>query len=185
MPMNHHIDIKINPDAEMRENILLNKVYAKFHKRLCGLSSTDIGVSFPEYNIKLGKTLRIHGTNQRLQEMQSENWLGGLAGYCDISEILQIPNLVSYRTVSRIQTNMSPAKLRRLIKRNSIKPDEIKRYKAIMFQKGIDNPFLELESTTNGNKHRRYIEFGDLQNEPVAGNFDQFGLSKTATVPWF
>jgi len=32
--MNHHIDIKINPDAEMRENVLLNKVYTKFHKRL-------------------------------------------------------------------------------------------------------------------------------------------------------
>jgi len=105
--MNHHIDIKINPDAEMRENVLLNKVYTKFHKRLSDLRSSDIGVSFPEYNIKLGKLLRIHGTKQRLQELQSENWLGGLKGYCDISEIQKIPDQVKYRTVSRIQTNMS------------------------------------------------------------------------------
>ncbi len=183
--MNHYIDIRINPDAEMRENVLLNKVYTKFHKRLCDLTPANIGVSFPEYKIKLGKSLRIHGTNQSLKELQSKNWLGGLEGYCDISEIQQIPDQVNHRTVSRIQTNRSPAKLRRLIKRDSIKPDELKRYKARMFQKGIDNPFLELESTSNGHRHRRYLLFGDLQNEPVTGNFDQFGLSKQATIPWF
>jgi len=183
--MNSYIEIKIDPDAEMRENVLLNKVYTKLHKRLCNLSSSCIGISFPEYNIKLGRILRIHGENQRLQELQSENWIGGLAGYCNISEILQIPEQVKYRTVSRKQTNMSPAKLRRLIKRNSIQPEEIKRYKAKMFQQGIDNAFLELESTSNGNRHRRYIEFGYLANEPVTGDFDQFGLSNQATVPWF
>ena len=32
--MKHFIEIKIKPDAEMRENVLLNKVYTKFHKRL-------------------------------------------------------------------------------------------------------------------------------------------------------
>ncbi len=187
--MNHYIDIKINPDAEMRENVLLNKVYTKLHKGLYDLKSSNIGVNFPEYKlgrqIKLGRTLRIHGTKQRLQMLQNENWLGGLAGYCDISEIQQIPDQVSYRTVSRKQTNMTAAKLRRLIKRGSIKPDQIKRYKAKMFQQGIDNPFLELDSASNGYKHRRYLSFGDLQKEATAGNFDQFGLSNQATVPWF
>ena len=183
--MNDYIDIKINPDVEMRENVLLNKVYTKFHKRLYDLGSSDIGISFPEYKIKLGRTLRIHGTKECLQILQSENWLGGLTGYCDISEIQQIPNHVSYRTVSRKQANMTTAKLRRLIKRGSIKPDETKRYKARMFQQGIDNPFLELDSISNGYKHRRYLSFGDFQKEATAGNFDQFGLSKQATVPWF
>ena len=183
--MNHYIDIRINPDAEMRENVLLNKVYTKFHKRLHDLASSDIGVSFPEYNIKLGRILRIHGTNQRLQILQSENWLGGLVGYCDVSEVQQIPDQTSYRTVSRKQSNMTDAKLRRLIKRGSIKSDEIKCYKARMFQQGIDNPFLELDSTSNGHKHRRYLSFGDLQKRATVGNFDQFGLSKQATIPWF
>ncbi len=183
--MNYYINIKINPDAEMRENVLLNKVYAKFHKRLYDLKSSDIGVSFPEYKVKLGRVLRIHGTSQRLQILQSENWLSGLAGYCDISEIQKIPDQVSHRTVSRKQTNMTAAKLRRLIKRNTIQPDEINRYKAKMFQQGIDNPFLELNSASNGYNHRRYLSFGGLQKEATAGNFDQFGLSKQATVPWF
>ncbi|MEE9356016.1 MAG: type I-F CRISPR-associated endoribonuclease Cas6/Csy4 [Methylococcaceae bacterium] len=80
---------------------------------------------------------------------------------------------------------MTEAKLRRLIKRGSITEDEIKTYKAKMFQQGLDNPYLELESTSNGHKHRRYLQFGEIIAEPVAGKFDQFGLSKTTTVPWF
>jgi CRISPR-associated endonuclease Csy4 len=54
-----------------------------------------------------------------------------------------------------------------------------------MFQKGLDNPYLELESGSNGHLHRRYIVFGELMDKPMSGEFDQFGLSKTATIPWF
>ena len=50
--MEHYIEIKIKPDAEMRENVLLNKVYTKFHKRLWDLKSSEIGISFPEYSLK-------------------------------------------------------------------------------------------------------------------------------------
>ncbi|EKD42112.1 MAG: CRISPR-associated Csy4 family protein, partial [uncultured bacterium] len=38
---------------------------------------------------------------------------------------------------------------------------------------------------SNGQRHRRYIVLGELQDQPVEGEFDQFGLSKTSTVPWF
>mgnify|MGYP001028060495 FL=1 len=183
--MEHFIEIKIKPDAEMRENVLLNKVYTKFHKRLCDLKSSGIGISFPEYSLKLGKNIRVHGDEQRLQDFQSLNWLGGLKGYCDTSEIKTIPENVVHRTISRKQVNMTSSKLRRLIKRGSIEHNEIKRYKAEMFKKGIDNPFIELESSSNGNMHRRYIQFGEFKKVPAGGQFDCFGLSNTATVPWF
>jgi len=183
--MNHYIDIKIKPDAEMRENVLLNKVYSKFHKALFTLQSTHIGVSFPHYKVMLGEVIRIHGTDAGLTELQAVNWLGGLAGYCVVSLIHAVPESVVYRTISRKQANMTEAKLRRLIKRGSISQDEIKRYKAKMFQQGLDNPYFELESSSNGQKHRRYIQFGDLSTESLEGVFDQFGLSKDATIPWF
>lgn len=183
--MQHYIDVRIKPDAELRENVLLNKVYTKLHKALCDLKSTDIGVSFPEYKIKLGCVIRIHAMEMRLEALQQGDWLGGLIGYCAISAIQSIPDQVRYRTVSRIQSTMSPAKLKRLIKRGSIQESEIKQYKAKLFQNGLDNPFLELESTSNGHLHRRYIAFSELMDKPMQGEFDQFGLSKTATVPWF
>lgn len=183
--MNSYIDIEIKPDAEMRENVLLNKVYTKLHKALCDLMATDIGVSFPKYKVILGKILRIHSSHQKLSQLMNENWLGGLTGYCVIGDILTAPSSTQHRTVSRIQSNMTQAKLNRLIKRGTITDPDIKEYKAKMFSVGLDNPYLELESGSNGHMHRRYIHFGDILSSPVEGSFDQFGLSKTATVPWF
>ena len=183
--MSHYIDILIKPDDEMRENLLLNKVYSKLHKALFTLKSTEIGVSFPQYKVILGRVVRIYGTEAKLLELQETEWLGGLLGYCDVSLIRAIPSETVYRTVSRVQSNMTEAKLRRLIKRGSITQDDIKGYKAKMFQQGLDNAYLELDSTSTGHKHRRYIEFGNLMEQPVVGEFDQFGLSKSATIPWF
>ena len=183
--MDHYIDIRIQPDAEMRENVLLNKVYTKFHKALCTLNADDIGVSFPEYKIKLGRVLRIHGRAERLGKLQKLQWLGGLSGYCNISEINHVPDGASYRVISRIQTTMSPAKYRRLLARGTITEQEQRQYKAKMFQKGLDNPYLELESASSKQLYRRYIQFGEIKNAPVDGIFDTFGLSKTATVPHF
>ena len=80
---------------------------------------------------------------------------------------------------------MDQSNLNRLIKRGSIKPEEIRAYKAKMFSQGLDNPYVELISGSNGHQHRRYIEFSELQSNFVEGEFDHFGLSRTATVPWF
>ena len=183
--MDSYLEIKVVPDAEVPIYFIRNKVYTKFHKALSNLKANDIGISFPHYKTKLGDVMRIHGAKERLIELQKSNWLGGLSGYCEVSTIQAIPNETKYRTVSRKQANMTAAKLRRLIKRGSITAEQANQYKAKMFTQGLDNPYLELESSSNGHKHRRYLEFGELLNEPVAGKFDQFGLSKQATVPWF
>ncbi|TWX73147.1 type I-F CRISPR-associated endoribonuclease Cas6/Csy4 [Colwellia sp. C1TZA3] len=183
--MDHYIDVKLKPDAEMRENLLLNKVYTKLHKALFTLKSDAIGVSFPQYKVTLGRTLRIHSNSTMLNDLQGMSWLGRLSGYCDSSDVSLVPKDSKNRIVSRKQSNMTQAKLNRLIKRGSITENEIKAYKAKMFTCGLDEPFLELESESNGNKHRRYINFSNLIDKPQQGKFDYFGLSKTATVPWF
>jgi len=183
--VDYYIDVQLNPDAEMRENVLLNKVYTKLHKALFTLKSTDIGVSFPKYKVKLGDVVRIHGNRDRLKELQTMNWLDGLIGYCEVNDVKPVPEQTKFRTVSRKQSNMTESKSRRLIKRGTLSSEEVKGYKAKMFAQGLDNPYLEMESGSNGHKHRRYLQFGDLLDEPVTGDFDQFGLSKFATVPWF
>lgn len=169
----------------MRENLLLNKVYTKFHKVLFDQKSNGIAVSFPEYKVLLGRKLRIHGAQTKLTALEKENWLGGLKGYCVVSAVTIVPEVVQYRIVSRKQSNMTSAKLRRLIKRGTISDEEVKTYRAKMFSIGLDNPYLEIESASNGHLHRRYIQISDSLKTPVNGEFDEFGLSKTATVPWF
>ena len=183
--MTYYIDIRLMPSKEMRENVLLNNIYASFHKRLYDLKANDIGVSFPEYRLKLGRLFRVHGSKDSLEKLQEKDWLGKYAKYCKISNIEQIPNSVQYRTVYRVQQNMTEAKLRRLIKRRNISEEEIKKYRIKMLKGGLDNPYVELKSMSNGQFHRRFIAFGDLQNTKINGEFDFFGLSKIATIPWF
>lgn len=183
--MDHYIDVKLKPDAEMRENVLMNMVCTKLHKALFDLNSAVIGVSFPDYQLKLGSRIRLHGSTVDLENLQSQNWLGGLIGYCAVANVAKIPAQVQYRIISRIQSNMTQAKLNRLLKRGTIAPEQVRDYKAKLFSCGLDNPYMELESNSNGHKHRRYIKFGELKSSPSEGTFDYFGLSKTATVPWF
>jgi CRISPR-associated endonuclease Csy4 len=183
--MDHYIDITLRPDAELRENVLLNMAYSKLHKALFELESSAIGVSFPAFHVKLGNRIRLHGSQAALTQLQTLNWLGDLASYCHVTDVQSVPNQVQYRVIFRIQSTMTQAKLNRLIKRGSIEPKKVRDYKAKMFSKGLDNPYLELESTSNGHKHRRYIAFGEFLAEPVRGVFDHFGLSKQATIPWF
>jgi CRISPR-associated endonuclease Csy4 len=193
--MNNYLDIQIKPDAEMQENWLLNKVYTKLHKAIFDLSATDIGISFPQVDKRLGCIIRIHSTQERLQQLQGLNWLGGLSGYCKVSEVLPVPDKVDgYQTISRIRQNMSIARLQKKIAHQKakgyLKTDEDikayeKQYKAKMFKTGLDNPYLELQSTSTGNKYRLYIDFCDLQKEAVSGEFNRFGLSPLATVPIF
>ena len=169
----------------MRESPLMNLVYTKLHKALVSFATDQIGVSFPGYQIKLGQSLRLHGDKTNLHNLQGLNWLGGIAGYCKISDVMNVPADVKYRTISRIRTNMSKSKLERLKRRGSITPGEEKTYKAKMFSQGLDNPYLDLESGSTGQKHRRFIHFGPLMDQSVAGKFDSYGLSKVATIPWF
>ncbi len=183
--MDYYIDIIVLPDNEMPINRLLNALYAKLHKYFYDMEETSVGISFPACKMVLGNCIRLHGSKVALEKLHKAGWIGGLIGYCRLSELLLVPTECKHRTVSRIQTSMSLSKLKRLIKRGSIKEEEIKAYKAKLFTKGLDNPYLELQSTSNGHKHRRYIAFGELQDKPVAGSFDSFGLSKTATIPWF
>lgn len=183
--MDHYTDIFIFPDPEFVATVLLNALYTKLHKALHDLRSIAIGVSFPKYKVTLGNVLRIHGEESVLHDLQSMDWIGGMSGYCSVSSIMLVPEGAKFRTVSRKQTTMSQAKLRRLMKRGPMSEDGIRNYRAKMFSQGLDNPYVELVSGSNGQKHRRYIEFGELLDQPVFGDFDQFGLSKIATVPWF
>lgn len=183
--MNHYFNITLLPDAEMPATVLMNAICAKVHKQLYDMQSKTIGISFPKYDVTLGNILRIHSNDADLQKLHGASWLGGMNGYCKISAIFLVPEKVQYRIISRIQPTMSPTKLQRLLKRGTITDDKVKGYKAKMFDKEWNKPYVELVSASNGHNHRRYIKLGELLDKPVAGIFDQFGLSKTATVPWF
>ena len=193
--MNFYTEIALLPDEEVPIFFIRNKVYTKLHKAIYDLKADDIGISFPQVDKELGCLIRVHSSNERLQELQNLNWLGGLSGYCKVGEILTIPdNIKGYQVISRIRQTMSLAKLSKRIdyqkKNGDLKTDdEVKayerQYKAKMFQTALNNPYLELQSTSTGNLYRIYINFSELEQQPIKGQFNRFGLSKNATVPIF
>lgn len=184
--MNKYIDIKIKPDAEMQENELLNKTFTKLHKALWDLNADSIGVSFPDSDLKLGRVIRLHSSENSLKKLQDLNWLGGLSGYCEVSRISTVPEKVKgYRCISRRRKILSKSKLKRLIKRNSISEEDVKKYKAKMFSGGLCDSYMELLSVSTGEKYRLYISFGKILEKPKTGKFNRFGLSNVATVPIF
>jgi len=193
--MNYYLDIKIVADEEVPVYFIRNKIYAKLHKALNTLKSSNIGVSFPNYRVKLGDVVRLHSSQERLVALQALNWLGGLSGYCVVSDILAVPELIEgYRVVSRIRTTMNLKKLEERITyqkaQGELKTDEDvknyeRQYKQKMFGSSLDNPYLELQSSSTTQVYRRFIQFGDLSSTITLGKFDEFGLSKSASIPWF
>lgn len=183
--MNSYIDIYLQPDSELNEAQLSSKVFTKFHKALVILNTNQIGISFPQMNYKLGKHFRIHGNKSLLNDLQGLDWLGPLKGYCKINEITPIPDLIKYRNISCKRSNMSNAKLKRLVDRKTIDAQGIKRYKEKMLSQGYSNPYLDLLSQSTNQIYRKFFEFGQIQDQRSEGIFDSYGLSKTATVPWF
>lgn len=183
--MDHYFDLKINPDSEMSKAELTAKIYTKFHTALCTMQTNQIGISFPKAQLDLGNIFRIHSNESQLKELQNLNWLGGLIGYCEISQIQPVPVDSKYRVVSAKRSNMGQAKLRRLINRGNIDEEGIKRYKRKMLSQWFDNPYIDLVSRSTGQIYRKFFQFGPIQAIAIEGTFDSFGLSKTATVPYF
>ncbi|MDA6210463.1 type I-F CRISPR-associated endoribonuclease Cas6/Csy4, partial [Escherichia coli] len=48
-----------------------------------------------------------------------------------------------------------------------------------------DLPFLNMKSLSSQQQFKLFIRHGDLLTEPVKGEFSSYGLSATATIPWF
>ena len=185
--MNHYIDIQLLPDAEFKVTSLMNSLYSKLHKVLCDYKSTSIGVSFPEIDKTPGSKLRIHGSQSDLDNLMEVGWIGGMRGYCEVSQVMPVPDTVHHRTLSRHQPEKTMAKLRRLKNRGHSTEDKLDAYQENLQQHDakMKGPYLELQSGSSGHRYRRYLVLGDVNNHSKEGKFDQFGLSKTATLPYF
>ncbi|MCB1921872.1 MAG: type I-F CRISPR-associated endoribonuclease Cas6/Csy4, partial [Candidatus Competibacteraceae bacterium] len=51
--------------------------------------------------------------------------------------------------------------------------------------KRLNLPYLVLTSQSTGQQFRLFVEHLAIREQAVAGEFSAYGLSSTATVPWF
>ncbi|QGU88879.1 type I-F CRISPR-associated endoribonuclease Cas6/Csy4 [Erwinia sorbitola] len=184
--MDHYQDIQVIADAETSGPVLLAQLFMRLHQMLGRVAAGRIGVSFPLVARTLGDCLRVHGTLADLTALQQSGWQQGLRDYIISGEISAVPQEVSWRVVKRVQVKSSAERLRRRsVNKGWISEEEARERISVLKEQRSNLPYVLIKSGSNGNAYPLFIEHGPLQSTPVSGGFNSYGLSATATIPWF
>jgi CRISPR-associated endonuclease Csy4 len=187
--MDHYLDIKLLPDPEFPAPILMSALFSKLHRGLVEHGENDIGISFPDIggNTRtLGQRLRLHGRGAALQRLMQLGWQRGILDHTRIGDITPVPQHAEHRVVRRVQAKSSPERLRRrLIARKHIDQETAKRSIPDSAMERLELPHVVLTSATTGQRFKLFIEHLPITDHPVPGSFGSYGLSATATIPWF
>lgn len=187
--MNHYLDIQLRPDPEFGAPMLMNALISKLHRALAEMKATDIGISFPNYSLspqKLGDRLRLHGTEQRLNQLMEKRWLTGMSDHTRCDTPKPIPTEVKHRRVQRRQVKSNAERLRR---RRMKRKGETYEQAAQAIPNSVEQkstlPFATLSSNSTGELFKLFIDQGEPLTAERPGLFSSYGLSKGATIPWF
>lgn len=187
--MDHHIDIDVKPDPEFPAYQLMGALYAKLHRALVARNSIRIGVSFPGFNLRpphLGTRLRLHGNLAVLSALMTSDWMTGMRDHATLTLPTRVPQTTKHCVVKRVQVKSSPERLRRrLMRRHDLDAQEALQRIPDEAVRLANLPYVQLRSTSTGQSFRLFIHHGPAQPHAVAGNFNAYGLSQVATIPWF
>lgn len=187
--MTHYLDMHLLPDPEVHGHQLMSALYGKLHRALVMLQSDSLAVSFPGYDLKamgLGQNLRIVGPGDSLTKLMAASWLRGLRDHLTVSEIASVPTGALHRTLRRVQAKSSPERLRRRqIKRHGIDAHTARQRIPDSAAESLRLPFIQLASGSTGQTFRLYLRLGEVEQAPIVGSFNTYGLSATATIPCF
>lgn len=187
--MDAYLDISVRPDPEFSRQVLLDALFGKLHRGLVQDGTGCIGVSFPDHSYKprsLGHKLRLHGSRGGLAGLMSGAWLRGMSDHLWVSDLQLVPAGARHRVVRRVQPKTNSARLRRRYsRRHNVSEEEALRHFPDSVAKPVSLPFVTLRSATTDQRFALFVEHGPLQDAPQEGTFSAYGLSPTATIPWF
>ena len=188
--MNRYIEIRVLPDPEFVAPVLMSALFSKLHRGLADLGSGTVGVSFPDIALelpcKLGQRLRLHSDGQQLSRLMELNWTTGLHDHTEISGLLSVPTGVRYRSFFRVQAKSSPERLRRRrIQRHGVDVETASQAIPELAVERLNLPYVMLASRSTGQRFPLFVNAGNLVDAAVEGKFGNYGLSRTATIPWF
>jgi CRISPR-associated endonuclease Csy4 len=193
--MQHYLDITLLPNDEIGHYFLWSKLYQQVHLALVELGGGQVGFAFPEYSsgqLRLGRKLRVFALSEDvLAQLNLSKWLSRLMDYCHITSIRAVPEHTQYAVFTRKQCESSPERLaRRRAKRKGETIEQAREHFAGFEGEFTKLPFVEFESLSSPTvdaKNHRFKLFIDreLYKVPKQGEFNCYGLSSTASVPWF
>jgi len=188
--MDHHQDLQILPDPEFGTSMLMNALFAKIHRAFVNLENTAIGISFPNMDISkpsLGNILRLHGNAENLLRLQEEDWQSGMRDHLQIKAISPIPESTQHCRVKRVQIKSSAARLRKRYcsRHPGVTMKDAEELIPDSTEKRLHLPYLQLKSKSTGQCFRLFLDHDTQLSQASSGEFNNYGLSNTATVPWF
>lgn len=184
--MNYFQEIQLIQDNDFSSALLLSALYNKLHRALVSLNNNEIGISFPDYQEKktLGGRIRLHSTIESLKKLGKINWLTGMYDHVKARGIDKVPDEVTYAKFFRVQSTSVLNMRRRQKKRHGYSDQELIKRIPDSVKKNILEPFVRLSSTSTAQKFCMHVK-KELFVDFSAGKFNQYGLSKVATVPLF
>lgn len=186
--MDHYQDIRVLADLEFNASMLMNALFNKLHRALVTLKAADIGVSFPEYKQRpkgLGTILRIHGKLSSLIVLQNADWLKGMRDHSVATRVKPVPVDAAHVLVTRRQYKTNADRLRR---RRMKRTGETYEQASIAIPNSVERkpelPFLSVRSLSTSQTFCLFVEQGPAE-QATLGEFNCYGFSEQATVPWF
>ncbi len=185
----HYIDLTIVPDPETGLPTLLGALYDRLHLALVQQQVDNIGISFPGYSTtprSLGATLRLHGNDASLRQLQGADWLKGMRDHVRMTDIAPAPANALHRTVRRKQFKTSADRLRRRrMKRKGETAAQAREAIPSTVERIPDLPYVHVHSRSTGQPFCLFIALGPPTATAVPGSFSRYGLGGPTTVPWF
>ena len=183
------VDLELRPDPEFAAHLLLGALYTKLHGALAPSNKMGIAVCFPGYQSRpptLGTRMRLLGSRLALQMLSRTDWLNGMHDHVRIGALAEVPVDVPYRTLRRVQAKSNPERLRRrLMKRHGLDETQARERILDSAAEKVDLPFVQLQSRSTGQTFRLFLSLDPEQSAPTPGDFNAYGLSRNATIPWF
>lgn len=185
----HYIDIHLRPDPEFPAHHLMAALYAKLHRALVQLQTSAIGVGFPGYATApaaLGSTLRLVGPAAELARLMEHDWLKGMRDHTALTPAATVPAHAAHRSLRRVQAKSSPERLRRRqMRRHGLTAEQAQARVPDTAAELLRLPFVVLASSSTGQTFPVFLKLGPVVPTPQTGSFNAYGLSTTATIPWF
>jgi CRISPR-associated endonuclease Csy4 len=187
--MHHYLDIQLRLDPEFPPHELMAALFSKLHRVFARDLTHTVGVSFPGYGLApsaLGDTLRLFGPAADLIRLMEQPWLAGVRDHVSLGAITPVPAVATHRRLQRVQAKSSPARLmRRQMRRHDLNEVEVRAAFDGAQAQRLQLPFVAMASGSTGQTFKLFLKLGPGQAQPEAGAFNAYGLSQTATVPWF
>jgi len=202
--MQAYQEIKLFPSEDIPCHFLWEKLFQQVHLALVEnkyvtsnskngsdriVEYSEYGVSFPQYDTQLnalGCRLRVFASNEKkLKQLDLIRWIDRLQDYCLCTSIEPVPQNIKYARFIRRQFRTN---IERMARRRAKRQQETYE-QALAYYKGFNDqltrlPYIFMNSLSGKQRFPLFIQ-KEMTEAEERGEFSCYGLSKTATVPWF